>query len=228
MCIVRRFKMTIKHFMILLSLSLSFSLSKDAHTKEKKEDPPLTLEFEAPKEAKKKKKGKMTKAEKELSKSYKKIKSMLNECTIEVADIEDRRQNKVTIGSTPWKPLKLAPIHQWLSDASDVMLKSKLRSDSIGVRHITIEPKITRLYSYAQNLNLHGVTALHVDFRENGKIVDSRHYRGFGSTINWNFGDHEFLDAVNTSMKETLTKLLFDLPSFCSSEAHKLVPHKLK
>ncbi len=149
-------------------------------------------------------------------------------CNFKIIGFEDRRQNKKTIGVNLGKPLLIDDVRPWLNDASEQILKRNLETDDVANRLILVEPKLTRLYSYAQNMNIHGVSALHVDFRENGSIIDSRHYRSLGSTINWNNGSHEYLDAVESSLKQVYWELLYDLTNFCNTDTKEYSTHVLK
>jgi len=195
--------------------------------KKKKVNVPLKLVFEAVEETKYNK-NTASKKRKEIHRKNQELNKALKTCSFRVSNFEDNRQNKATIGTNFRSALLIDDVKPWLNDASEHILKKKLETNDVASRMITVEPKLTRLYSYAQNMNIHGVSALHVDFKENGAIVDSRHYRSLGSTVNWNNGSHEYLDAVETSLEQVYSKLLYDLANFCNADAKEYTAHALK
>lgn len=138
-------------------------------------------------------------------------------CNFVLGGFLDIRQNKETIGTNFSKALLVDNIDSWFKDASQELLIKKFKNSPDKDKTIVLIPKISRLYSYAQSLNIHGVVALKLDVVVEDKIVDTRRYRGLGSTINWNNGSHEYVDAVDASISKALPKVVADLHSICES-----------
>ncbi len=141
----------------------------------------------------------------------------ITRCNFKVADFEDIRQNKATIGAGLTKPIIARGINDWLAAALEDLLIKKIRNQNDNLMTLELLPKLTRLYTYNSNINIHGVTAIRVDILENSKIIGTRRYRGFASNPNWNNGDDEFLDAADLSISIALPKLVRDLKSICGS-----------
>jgi len=137
-------------------------------------------------------------------------------CNFMLGELQDIRQNKETIGTNFSKALLVDSIDTWFKDASQDLLVKKFKNSPDKDKTIVLMPKISRLYSYAQS-NIYGVVALKLDVVVEDKIVDTRRYRGLGSTINWNNGSHEYVDAVDASISKALPKVVADLYSICES-----------
>jgi hypothetical protein len=132
-------------------------------------------------------------------------------CSFTVADISDQRQNKQTIGFS----LNASGVDSWLGDATKAYMANTVRPNAtIQVQAL---PRLIRLYTYPESMNILGVSALVVDYVVDGKVVRSRQYRGFTAKTNWANGDGEYLTALNESLNDLMPKWHADLKSQCDS-----------
>lgn len=135
-------------------------------------------------------------------------------CQIKFDDFADGRKNKETVGTNFSKSLTPVGLDTWLKDAEADLLQGKVKSS--GGKVIAVKPTLTRLYAYAENMNLHGVIAFSVDYVVDGKVIETKKYRGFGSTANaWN-AEHEYYDALSYAAHSGLPKVLKDIPGICA------------
>lgn len=136
-------------------------------------------------------------------------------CDVKINPFTDNRKNQQTLGTTMSKSLQANGISEWLADASADLWSSKIKSTA-SAKTITLQPSLLKLYSYAQSMNIHGVIALKVDFIENGKVVDSKIYRGLGSAANvWN-AEYEYYDSLSRAAHNAFPKVLQDLSQKCA------------
>lgn len=182
-----------KVFFLLMFSSLSFYSISAPKT--------LTIKYEPISE----------KAKSKLSKSS--VSKMVS-CSFESDDIADNRQNKQTVANMWSDSLNIDGVNQWLEEARSTFL-SNIAIDNARV-NVTISPKLTRLYSYPESMNILGVSALVVDYVVDGHVVDTRHYRGFYAKTNWAGGNGEYLTALNLSINDLMGKMYSDLNSVCS------------
>ncbi len=133
-------------------------------------------------------------------------------CTFTVLPPEDKRQNTQTIGFNGAN-LTALKVTDWLETAlSTVVGASKQPSKQ---HLIELAPKLTRLYTYHESMNILGVTSVTIDFKANGRVVDTRQYRGFYAKTNWAGADGEYVTALNDAVNNLLPKLASELPEIC-------------
>jgi hypothetical protein len=135
-------------------------------------------------------------------------------CQIKHADFQDIRLNKETVGTNFKKSLQPQGLDTWFKDAEKDLWEKRIHNPSSG-KVITLQPKIFRLYSYAQSMNIHGVMGIAVDFMTDGKVIESRKYRSLGSTTNgWN-AEREYYQALSYAAHDVMPKVLKDIPDIC-------------
>lgn len=136
-------------------------------------------------------------------------------CQVRFESFADQRQNRETVGATFSHSLMPSGIDVWLKDAEEDLWLNRLKTPGSGPI-LTVRPALTRLYAYSQSSNLYGVMAINVDFVFAEKIVETRKYRGFGSTFNTVNADEEYLDTLNNAAHKSMSKVLEDIPIICS------------
>lgn len=203
-----RLKMTLKTLIALCIISFAFSLPANAKKKSSIETEVLTIEYDKRANKTQTKKKSKTIAEENVE---------LSNCKFNILPFNDARQNKLTIGTNYSKALLVQGVDKWLEDASNDLVLKKLKASAANAKEITVRPSLTRLYSYSEGMNILGVSAIKVHFYYDDKLIDTRRYRGFGSTLNWANGDSEFLDAADESISKALPKLTKDLDNICNS-----------
>lgn len=135
-------------------------------------------------------------------------------CQVQFEDFQDQRPNKESVGTNFAKSLTPVGIDAWLKDAGADLWIGKVKT--AGNKTLVLKPKLDRLYTYAQSMNLHGVMAITVDFEIDGKVLESRKYRGLGSTTNaWN-AEHEYYDSLSYAAHEAMPKVLKDISTVCA------------
>lgn len=134
-------------------------------------------------------------------------------CNVDVSDIVDARKNKVTLGTNGFEPLLPSGLDQWLVDIKKAELVDKTKGWA-GEKNIKVTPSMTKLYAYAENMNLHGVFSLSVDISVNGETTTKK-YRGMGSKANMVNGYGEYATALNYAVQEVMPRLIEDLKAAC-------------
>ncbi len=205
-----------KFLIIVASVILISANSVSAKTKEPKVDPgdPAVLVYVAPKKTKKKPKAnalKKIKAERAL------LTEVSQSCSFSMDNITDQRQNKDTIGHKWSAPLRVSGVDAWINAIKKEAFIDKLVEPANNVTNIQLKPALTRLYSYAQNMNLHGISALKIDIFVDQKLAETRRYRGLGSRVNWVNGAGEYHAVVGASVRDNLASLIQDLPNICDT-----------
>lgn len=139
--------------------------------------------------------------------------SVITSCQVKFENFQDQRPNKETVGTNLIRSLSPTGIEAWLNDAEADIWLGKVKNSSEKV--LTVKPKLERLYAYAQSMNLHGVMAISVDYVVDGNVIETRKYRGFGSTGNtWN-AEYEYYDALNYAAHNAMPKVLKDINEIC-------------
>lgn len=140
---------------------------------------------------------------------------VLSVCQVQFDVFQDQRPNKETVGSNFAKSLMPIGLDQWLQNAEADLWQGKVKKSDSG-KNLVLKPKLDRLYAYAQSMNIHGVIALTVDFVVDGKVIETKKYRGLGSTTNaWN-AEHEYYDALSYAAHDAMPKVLKDIPAVCA------------
>lgn len=134
-------------------------------------------------------------------------------CNVDVSDIVDARKNKVTLGTNGLEPLLPSSLDQWLVDIKKAELVDKTKGWS-GEKNIKVTPSLTKLYAYAENMNLHGVFSISVDISVNGETTTKK-YRGMGSKANMVNGYGEYATALNYAVQEVMPRVIQDLKAAC-------------
>jgi hypothetical protein len=134
-------------------------------------------------------------------------------CNVHFDDITDARKNKLTIGTNGAGPLLPSGVEQWLQDIKEAELVGKTKSWT-GSKEVHVKPALTKLYAYAENMNLHGVFSMSVDISIGGETT-TRRYRGMGSKANMVNGYGEYATALNYAVQEVMPRLIDDLKSVC-------------
>lgn len=136
-------------------------------------------------------------------------------CGIRMTPISDERQNKDTVAHLLSGSLSITNLDSYLeSMRTEINSLSKAASPKVDVE---AEAKLVRLYTYPESMNINGVMALLVDFKVNGEVVKSEHYRGFYGKTNWANGRGEYLTAINDASYELIERYIASLHSVCQS-----------
>ncbi len=136
------------------------------------------------------------------------------QCSFQVQSAEDLRQNKITIGFNG-DNLLAQNVDVWLQNAASAYL-DPLKSEQ-AASQITVHPKLTRLYTYNESMNILGVSSVIFDFKVNGQIVATRQYRGFYAKMNFAGADGEYVTTLNDSINNLMPKVLVDAKNVCKS-----------
>lgn len=136
-------------------------------------------------------------------------------CQVVVSDLQDKRQNTVTLGSNGAEPLYPEGLVAWLLAVKEKELVGKTSKWS-GSKQVEVIPSLTKLYAYAENMNIHGVMSLSIDYVVDGKVTTKK-YRGMGSKINMMNGYGEYATALNYAVHELSPRIIADVKSFCES-----------
>ncbi len=203
-----------------LSVIFGFAISGvNVYAAKTSDDGPVELQYES---TSLNKKGKTKRVNREEYEELQKQKVAFNEsmrsCRVRVEPLRDERQNQQTLGSTFAKPLLIKPIDNWLKAFKQEGIDKALAEYQTQDAGIVLTPSVTRLYAYAENMNIHGVIAIKVDISMNGQFVGTRRYRGLGSRANMVNGVGEYHDAVNRAADDAVAVLIADLPSICGVE----------
>jgi hypothetical protein len=87
-----------------------------------------------------------------------------------------------------------------------------------GTRQLQIKPSLTRLYSYAESMNIHGVISLNVEYWLDDQLVDTKYYRGVGSKANMMNALGEYATALNYAVHEMAPQVIEDAKQLCISQ----------
>lgn len=139
------------------------------------------------------------------------------ECKVDVAPVADERNNKVTLGASWNAPLLPDGLDTWLNTVREKELVNKTSTWS-GDKQLLIKPSVTRLYSYAESMNIHGVIALKVEYWLDNKLVQTKSYRGMGSKANMMNALGEYATALNYAVHEMAPEVLADVKNYCAKK----------
>ncbi len=201
---------------LLIVSAIFFSCMSSFAEKAPKKNPsdPVSLIYKL--DEKKKKKKTKTKAQiKSAAENLRSKELIFEKCKFTMDPIIDDRQNKETIGHKWSAPLRVQGVDAWLAEAKDDLFDKKLLNSAPTARDVHLKASLTRLYSYAQNLNIHGVSALRIDIYSQGEKITTKRYRGLGSRVNWVNGVPEYHSAVTLAMRDNMQVLMDDLSSIC-------------
>jgi len=137
------------------------------------------------------------------------------DCAFIVEDIKDVRRNKQAIGTNFFLPLQAKKVDDWLNDLSSDLRREVISDTNTSLNKIIIKPEVSKIYSYAQSMNLHGVIVFNVAFEKNGREIEAKYYRGAAAKTNWINGLGEYGTTVNLAAENIVLNILNDLPSIC-------------
>jgi hypothetical protein len=137
-------------------------------------------------------------------------------CNVSIAPFLDARENKQTLGSTWSLPLIPNDVAAWLESIrkDDLLAKTKRWN---GSKNLELKPKVKKLYSYAESMNIHGVVSLEVEYWVDGKLEKTTYYRGMGSKANMMNALNEYGVALNYGVHEVIPRIIADAKSFCTN-----------
>lgn len=147
-------------------------------------------------------------------KAAKAVAPAVYDCQVQVDAFTDNRNNKVTLGSTWAEPLLPSGLDGWLDSVRTQELVNKTSAWN-GTRQLQIKPSLTRLYSYAESMNIHGVISLNVEYWLDNKLVDTKYYRGVGSKANMMNALGEYATALNYAVHEMAPQVIDDAKQLC-------------
>lgn len=134
-------------------------------------------------------------------------------CSFAVEQAEDLRPNKLSIGFNG-SNLQAQKVTDWLHSAMVPFFDHAKREKA--ALQIAVQPKLTRLYTYHESMNILGVTSVKLDFKVKGEVVTSRHYRGFYAKTNWAAANGEYVTALNDAVNNMMPKVVQDLTQLCA------------
>lgn len=158
-----------------------------------------------------------TKVSRTTQKSVQQAPALSYVCQVEVSPFSDQRNNKVTLGASWSEPLLPQGLDSWLETVRAKELVNKTSSWT-GDRKLLVKPSVTRLYSYAESMNIHGVIALKVEYWLDGELVETKSYRGMGSKANMVGALGEYATALNYAVHEVAPDVLADMKKYCAQD----------
>lgn len=137
-------------------------------------------------------------------------------CEIELKPIEDKRQNKVTVGVHDARSIQVSDVESWLEeDVYSHELTKAIYEPELESADFTLKPFLTRLYTYQAGGGYEAVSALDVTIIDDQRVVETLHYRGFAARLPV-FGREETqLNSLSQSMWQSLKNLELDLDRLC-------------
>lgn len=193
---------------IILGLTVAISCTGYAKTNY---DEPQPLEFKVD--------GKLdlykNKNKKKNKKQNKAYLDAISACEFNVSPVNDARQNKETIGHNFAYPLLIKGFDTFLSQVHSDLVLARLNKFEKGESKITLKPQLTRLYSYAENMNINAIAALKVDVYADNNKIETRHFRALNSDSNWNNGVGEYHSSANDAVNKVIKELFLSFPELC-------------
>jgi hypothetical protein len=142
------------------------------------------------------------------------IAPMIN-CDVKFSPMIDERKNKLTVGSNYNVPLKAVDVDVWL-DKFTLNLNQRTHPTSTNnSNEINISPKMLKLYSYAEGMNLHGVMAVKLDYYRSEVLLNTYHLRGYATKANWNNGIGEYRKVINMAMSDAADVITKKINTLC-------------
>jgi len=140
-------------------------------------------------------------------------------CNVTFSPVTDARKNKQTVGSNYNVPLKAVDVDKWLEQftlnlSQRVNVASSSAADNSN--QINIAPKMLKLYSYAEGMNLHGVIAIKLDYYRSDVLLSSHHMRGYATKANWNNGIGEYRKVINMAMSDITDVIISNINMNCN------------
>ncbi|WP_027329951.1 hypothetical protein [Marinimicrobium agarilyticum] len=139
----------------------------------------------------------------------------LEGCEVALKPIEDKRQNTITVGVHRGRSIRVSGVGSWLEDVYSHELTKPIYEPELASPDFTLEPSLTRLYTYEAGGGYEAVSALNVTIIDNQRVVETLHYRGFAARLPV-FGREETqLNSLSQSMWQSLKNLELDLDRLC-------------
>lgn len=143
----------------------------------------------------------------------------LEGCEVVLKPIEDNRQNKITVGVHGGRSIRVSGVASWLDDVYSHELTKAIYEPELESPDFTLEPSLTRLYTYEAGGGYEAVSALNVIIIDKKREVETLHYRGFSARLPV-FGREETqLNSLSQSMWQALKNLELDLDRLCDRYA---------
>jgi hypothetical protein len=140
-------------------------------------------------------------------------KAQPSDCSFNMLELSDDRQNKETVAFAFPDSLAISNIEEYLTKVKET--SNRFTLDENAQHKIDVNARLIRMYTYPESMNILGVTAIIADFMINGEVVKSRQYRGFYAKTNWAGGKGEYLTAINDSAQELIKSYTLDLTNIC-------------
>jgi len=140
------------------------------------------------------------------------------DCRVVVDAIVDARNNRQTLGANWAEPLLPSGLEPWLEQVRALELANKTGAWA-GGKQVQVKPRLTRLYSYVESMNIHGVIALDIEYWVDQTLVETKKYRGLGSKTNmWN-ALSEYGTALNYAVHDMAPDVLTDIKAICGTKS---------
>ena len=135
-------------------------------------------------------------------------------CAFTILPTLDKRQNKVTIAFNG-DNLEATEVSLWLNTAMQHFTTHTQQASAKA--KLQVQPTLTRLYTYHESMNIHGVVSVKLDYVLNDQLVESKQYRGFYAKTNWAGANGEYVTALNDAINNLMPKVVQDLPRVCQA-----------
>lgn len=142
-------------------------------------------------------------------------KTQPSDCSFNMLELSDDRQNKETVAFAFPDSLAISNIEEYLAKVKET--SNGFTVDENAQHKIDVNARLIRMYTYPESMNILGVTAIIADFMVNGEVVKSRQYRGFYAKTNWAGGKGEYLTTINDSAQELIKSYALDLTNVCKA-----------
>lgn len=136
-----------------------------------------------------------------------------SKCSFTITGFVDERQNKETVAQMFGESLHVSNLDDYLNTLGEQA--NKLTQVKDAEYQVSVVPRLIRLYSYPQSLNILGVSAAVFDFQIEGKTIHTQQMRGFYAKTNWAGANSEYLSALNYASNELIANYASNLPGLC-------------
>ncbi len=199
--------MNLIKFLITLII---FSSSIDGYSATKPEEEFVELKYEI-----KKSKHKQQKTTQQKKREAATPKIQYN-CKVDAEPFIDLRFNQQTLGAKLDAALIAKDLPSWLETIRHTEIIEKTES-WIGTKHLVVKPKLKKLYSYSEKMNIHSVVSMEIEFWINGTQQRSIYYRGIGSTFNTLDALDEYATTLNYAVQNIAPQIFADMQSLCTN-----------
>lgn len=140
-------------------------------------------------------------------------------CRLAVVAVDDKRQNRDTLGAVGNQPLHAEGVREWVADgvrALDDSHQDGRPGEGAGpAPDLTTRIEIERIYARTVTSQMEGVVALRATFTAADGTVTERSYRGSGTRPNWASGGSEFAALLNESLASAVAQIAADAARLC-------------